>query len=213
MSQCKIAVIEDQKLFRELIVNLVGQDEQFELVGQASTGPEGLELCRKTNPDLLLLDLGIPEMDGFEVAQTLIKEFPALRIMVLSGYDDPHTLAQVMELELHGYVDKNQPFEVLQDAMRTVARGELYFTEVVKDARRVLERDPEAFTKILSQREQEVLRLVAQGMTSNRIAERLELSVRTVQVHRLNIHKKMGFKSLADLIKFAVAKGFDKIQA
>ena len=66
MSQCKIVVIEDQKLFRELIVNLVGQDEQFELVGQASTGPEGLELCRKTNPDLLLLDLGIPEMDGSE---------------------------------------------------------------------------------------------------------------------------------------------------
>lgn len=211
MSVCHVVVIEDQILFRDLLVKALEAEELFELIGEAMTGSEGLELCRADPPDLVLLDVQLPDQDGLEVASKLLGEFPDIRILALTSLKDDFTIRRVLEYALAGYVEKDQPLPVLLEAIRSVARGKTYYTQTFDDLRREMAADPNAYYKILSVREQQVLRLVAEGFSSPDIAKKLDLSLRTAENHRYNIMKKLDLGSVAELVIFAIKHGIRKI--
>jgi DNA-binding NarL/FixJ family response regulator len=208
MKSWTTVVVEDQTLFRELLAKLLRSDPRYELVGEAGDGRAGLELCRTARPHLLLLDIQLPGMDGFELAENLFAALPEVRVLALTSLKDDRTISEVIESGFAGYVEKDQPFSVLEAAMLAVAEGGTYFTQSFDEARRMLIRNPDAFFKILSRREQEVLKLVAGGRSNAQVAEKLGLSPRTAGNHRYNIMKKLDIHDVTDLVAFAIKSGF-----
>lgn len=201
------AIIEDQLLFRDLLVKLVAADERFRCVGAAGDAETGLELCRRERPQLICLDLSLPAMDGLEMAERLQTDVPESRILALTSRKDEASIAGILELGLAGYVEKDQPITVLEQAMVAVAQGRSCFTPTFDAVRRRMARDPNAVGKILSRREREVLRLVACGRSSPQIARTLGVSPRTVGNHRYNIMKKLALKNVAEVVGFALRSG------
>lgn len=211
MTAWKTIVIEDDSLYRNLLGKMLQGDSRFDLLGMAENGKVGLRLCEAEQPDFLLIDIQMPEMDGLEMAESLLATFPDTKILALTSLNDSHTITRVLESGLAGYVEKSEPFSIVQNAIITVAQGGVYFTQSFEDARRKLVRDPNAYHKILSRREQQVLKLIAQGKSSAQIAKRLKLSDRTVGNHRYNLMKKLGIKNVAELVTFAIKHGFRQL--
>lgn len=208
MTRWDTVVIEDQTLFRELLIKLLRGDPRYRLVGEASDGRSGLDLCRASCPHLVLLDIQMPHMDGLELADQLFAELPEVRVLALTCLKDNHTIARVLESGFAGYVEKDQPFSVLEEAMLAVAQGGTYFTASFDQVRRKMVSDPNAFPKILSRREQQVLKLVAAGRSNPEIARKLGLSPRTAGNHRYNIMKKLDIHDVTGLVAFAIQNGF-----
>lgn len=200
---CRVVIIEDQLLFRQLTMEILSGDERFEVVGDAGDGTEGLTLCLTRSPQVAIVDLQIPGLAGLALCERLRRERPSIQILVVTSFNDAFTLARLWELGVAGYVEKEQPLEILKEALVKVSQGSSYYTRAVGKTHRELRRDSAAFTKILSKREQEVLGFVAIGWTSKRIAEHLTLSVRTVESHREAIMKKLGIHHVAGLARYA----------
>ncbi|MDG1890724.1 MAG: response regulator transcription factor [Verrucomicrobiota bacterium] len=200
-------LIEDQELLRNVLVKTLEMNPDFELLGDCADGLSGQSLCLKLKPDLVVTDIDMPAQDGISMAEALLKELSSVRVLALTNLKDPFTINRLREVGIHGYVEKDQPLDILEDAMRTVARGEHYFTAIVHQVSSQLARDPVAFSKILSRREQDVIRLVVAGWTSKEIARKLKLHPRSIETHRYRIMKKLELKNVVDLIAYADKHG------
>jgi len=210
----KIVLIEDQAMFRDLLKKICREHFRLTVVGEAEDAAGGLELCAKHRPDMVLLDLNLPDRDGFSVADELLAMDPAIRILALSSECDDYTLYRVLNSGMHGYVDKNrQSVDVLKEAIDEVIKGRVFFTEVVQQVRQRLRSEPKAFPKLLTDREQQLLGLLGGGLTNEEVARELHLSRYTVQLHRRNIMSKLGLHRTPDLIRYAVNKGFAKLSS
>ena len=210
----KIVLIEDQAMFRSLLEKICQQHFHLSIVGEAEDAATGLELCRRHNPDMVLLDLNLPDRSGVSLAEDLLASCPKLRILALSSECDDYTLYQVLHSGIHGYVDKNrQSVEMLQAAINEVINGRVFFADVVQQVRQRLRMDPGAFPKILTPREQEVLSVPGSGLDDEGAAQRLRVSRFTVGCHRRNIMGKLGVHRTPDLIRYAVNKGFAKLSS
>lgn len=206
----RVLLADDHAVLRAgLRLLLIGQNK-FEVVAEASTGSEALSLAEKMQPDLILLDLSMPGLGGMDVLPTLRKMVPSTKILILTMHDDPQYLRQALKHGASGYVLKKAADAELISAIRAVLRGEIY---VHPSMTRVLLEDilPEAkssnaeFTWAnLSEREQEVLKMVALGHTSAEIADQLGLSVKTVETYRARGMEKLGLRTRAALVKFAL---------
>jgi len=197
-------LIEDQRLFRSLLVSHLTEQADFEVVGQASDGQEGWELYQAHQPDLILLDIVIPKIDGFELGRRILATNGNANILAITSQMDSRTTHRISEIGFKGYVEKEQPIEVLQDAMLTVAEGGFYFTRLVRENRYKLPTDFAAVQKVLSPREQAILAAVASGKTSQIIAQDFDLSRRTVENHRYRIMKKLNLQTTSEIVKFAL---------
>ena len=200
----RTVVIEDQMLFRDILCHLIESDSNYSLVGKASSGTEGWEVFQQTKPDLILMDLHIPELNGIELGKRIFQAMKDVRILALTSLIDSSTTNRVYEAGFHGYVEKNQPINVLRKAMLTVAEGGFYFTDLVRENQKKIQADPDAIQKILSPKEIRVLAEVAKGRTSQEIAESLELSKRTVENHRHRIMQKLQIRNASELVRFAM---------
>lgn len=203
-------LVEDQALLRNVLAKAIRLDARFELAADAEDGLEGKEACEKWVPDLLITDIHLPGMDGVELASHVLKTLPSVRVLALTNMKDPFTLNRLQEIGIHGYVEKDQPLEILEEAMVEVASGHTYFTATIMSSQARLSEDPNAFSKVLSARDQEILCLVASGETSKVIGEKLDLSRRSVETYRYRIMKKLGLKSSAELVDYAYKNGFTK---
>ena len=175
----------------------------------AGTGEEGYALCRSLQPDLILLDLGLPDVDGLELVGHLFKAARQAKIVVLSGFTDEFTVHRALGSSVHAFLDKNeQPLDVLAEAIREVLAGRQYLSPSTRRIQASLRADPAAFNKLLSEREQELLALFGRGLSNEEIAEHHGLSVHTVKIHRRNIMGKLGLHSTPHLIRYAIEKGF-----
>lgn len=203
----RVVVVEDQSLFRQLIVKMCS--EKYEVVGEAGSGQEALDICRATQPEILLLDIRIPEPDGISVAETLIEEQSSLRVLALSAKLDSVTVFRLLKSGVHGYVNKfNDELETVMDALDAISRGEPYFSESFSQVRDEIRKNPLAFHKILSNKELELLPLFSKGLDDGTIGVMINLSDKTVRWHRRNIMKKLELHATTELMRYGIAQGF-----
>lgn len=207
----KVIVVEDQALFREFLVNLLRERLGFEVVGVAEDGEAALELFRKSDVDLVILDILIPKLSGIQVARAILNERPATRILAISSENDIKTIHQVNQLKLSGFIDKNEAtVELLIEAIEAIRQHQRFFSESLKLTIRRLKADPQAFQKILTRREQEILTYIGGGLSDSEIGKRVGLSDTSIQSHRRNLFRKLDVHSTPELIRFAQESGFWK---
>ena len=200
----RIAIAEDQRLIRELLVGALAREEGFEVVGQADNGREAIALVEISHPDMLVLDVGLPDIDGVEVARALRKRHPNLRILALSVHEEPQFVQRMLKAGADGYVVKSAATAELLDALRALQDGQTYLSPAARFP-------ASGGATPLAPREREILVLIADGKRSAQIAEALSISVGTVEAHRRNIMAKLGLHNVADLTKYAVREGLTSL--
>jgi DNA-binding NarL/FixJ family response regulator len=210
----KIIIVEDHLMIRDVVKKVCSSEFGYTVVGETDSGVQAVEMILKKRPDAVILDLSLPDMDGFNVADRVLKVIPSLRILMLSSHCDDYTLFRVEKSGVHGFIDKNSnTIEILRDALKAIAAGRIYFSQAFQNARMTRRSDPRSFIKVLSDWERAILSLIGQGMSDEEIGERLNLSPRTVQTHRSNILRKLDLKGTPKLIAFAVEHGFTQVQS
>jgi DNA-binding NarL/FixJ family response regulator len=207
----RLLLAEDHTLMRAGIRALLGGLPDVEVVGEASTGPEALTLAESLRPDLVLLDISMPELNGLEVASRLMKTEPRRRIIFLSMHTDAVYVRRALQSGASGYLVKGADVPELSLAIRAVMRGESYLSPAVsKDVIWELRRsDTREVTplEMLTPRQREILQLVTEGHSTKDIAKRLDLSVKTVEAHRSELMERLDIHDLPGLVRFAIRHG------
>jgi two-component system response regulator NreC len=206
----RILICDDHTLFVEGIKALLRSETSLEIVGEARDGRQAVELVKQLKPDLLLMDISMPDMTGFDATQRVHEFNPSLKVLVLTMHDDEELVARCLEAGAAGYIMKDAPASQLLYAIDAVQKGDTYLSPVVlktvvggyvKNSNR-----PQTSYDRLSVREREILKLLAEGLSVKEIAVRLNVSVKTVDVHKYNLMKKIGVHDRAELIKYAIQR-------
>lgn len=208
----RIIVVDDHTLMRQGIVGLMSAEPDIEVTGEAGTAAEAVVLLTNGPPDVALLDIGLPDISGLELAAQVRDRFPDVRVLMVTMHDREDYLFQALQSGASGYVLKGADVEDLVEAVRTVYRGDIYIYptltgNLVRDYLRRSDDSSQAPYDGLSEREQEVLQLIADGLTSAQIAKQMHLSPHTVQSHRDHIMTKLDLHSTVALTKYAIRKG------
>jgi DNA-binding NarL/FixJ family response regulator len=204
----RILIAEDHELVRHGLVQLIGLAHDLNVVGEAADGRTAIAMALQLQPDVILMDLGMPEVTGLEATRQLKKKAPGIRILILSGYDADVYVGDAFEAGADGYILKTARLEELVAAVKAVDRGERYVGSGVSAPPGIaVEGVMEGRTTRLTEREREILQLIAEGRTHNQIAASLFISARTVDVHRNNIMKKLDLHDAASLVRYAIANG------
>ncbi len=206
-ARIRTLLVEDQGMFRAFVETWLAAHPRFELVGSAGSGEEALGWLMERRPELLVVDLQLPGMDGLEFVRAARQARPQARALVLSSLMDPLALTRVKESGVEGYLEKDSRPEMLEEAMTAVAAGRTYFSARFVETLKRENAKAEALGKILSRREQEVLTRVIAGETSREIADRYGIGLRTVEFHRANVMAKLGAANTAELVAQAARMG------
>ena len=205
----RLAIAEDQRMVRELLAALLAHEADFQVVGEASSGREAIDVASRLAPDVLVLDIGLPDLDGVEVARTLRKSAPAVKLLTLSIHAERQFVRRMLNAGVDGYVVKSSAVQELVQAIRAVAAGKLYLSPDI--AREALPESQSEEGGPLAARERQVLGLLAEGKRSSDIGRALGISTATVEAHRRNIMRKLGLHTIAELTKYAVRKGLTSL--
>lgn len=203
----RLVIADDHDLMRRGIRDLVSNYPDWEIVGEASHGHDAVLRINEHQPDVAIVDFSMPGLNGSEVARAVAASAPATRIIVLTMHDSDTALRQIVECGAYGYVLKGEADIYLQQALRSVVAGRRYYHSRAVEMMRVryLQRPTAAAgADTLTQREREVVALLAMGRSSKEAAARLEISTRTVETHRLNIYRKLRLGTIADLVRYAI---------
>lgn len=207
----RVLLADDHRMFREALRGPLSAESDIAIVGEASSGVETLETLERTSTDVLVLDIGLPDINGIEVARRATRLYPALRIVALSGYVEKIYVTEMLKAGAHGYVAKSAGADELIAAIRAVAGGHNFLSAEVTQ---LMIRPPTTSANeavpppsVLGKREREVLGLLAAGNRSAEIAARLGIAEATVEVHRRNIKQKLGLHTVAELTRYAIRQG------
>ena len=208
----KVLLADDHRVVLQGLIALLGDDPDLTVVGEASDGLEALELTVKLKPDILVMDLMMPNLNGLEVARLLQKKNNPTKVIILSMHDSEPYVVQALKYGVMGYIPKDSSAEELVKAIRQVADDERYLSSSI--SYRVIDSlinrvdsgglDP---YDTLTERERAVFQMVAEGESSTEIAERLSISPRTVETHRANMMRKLALKTQTDVVRFAIKRG------
>lgn len=209
----KIAIIEDHSLIRDMLVVTCGNVVADAEVRGASTASAGLELCRTFQPDLVFLDLVLPDGDGLDILPELFAVAKHAKVIALTSHTDEFTVHRALRAHVHGFVDKDGgPLDVLREAILTVMDGKQYFSSTAQRLRAAMREDPADFAKLLSDHEQNLLALFGEGLDNEAIARLMAVAPGTVKRHRANVMHKLGIHSTPQLIRYALEKGFTRVK-
>jgi NarL family two-component system response regulator LiaR len=218
LGKIRVLLAEDHVLVREGTRELLRRERDMEVVGEAGDGEEAIELVTKLRPDVVLMDIAMPKVNGIEATKRIKELYPATAVLILTAYDNEQYIFALLEAGAAGYLLKNVRRAELIDAVRAVYAGESVLHPVV--TRKVLERfkrtkgrpGEEGGGDILSEREMEVLRLASKGISNKDIARELVVSVRTVQAHLGNIFNKLGVGSRTEAVLYALRRGWFSLE-
>ncbi len=207
----KVLIADDHAIVRAGLRALLKSEPTLELVGEASSGYEAIELVSQTQPDILVLDLSMPDLDGIAVTKKIKPQFPNLRILILTVHEDEALLREAMKAGASGYILKRAAEAELISAIQIILRGDLYVDpsmvrSLLSDTIKPSSAHRESIEP-LTAREKEVLKLIVQGYTNRQIGEELNISVRTVEGHRANLSEKLGLHSRVELVRYAREHG------
>ena len=216
----RVLIVEDHKIMRDGIKALLDRSGEFTVVGDVETGPEAIQICTEIRPDIVLMDIGLPGLNGVDSTAELLRHCPATRVIMLSMYDDEDSVVSSIRAGARGYVVKQASSAELLEALRTVARGSSYLSPHVSERllSRIRRGELETMGRhpLLAQltpREFQVLGLIIEGKASKEIAVILNLGVETVRSYRKTMMKKLNVNNVAGLIRVALAAGLvGKIQ-
>ncbi|CAA7599402.1 Two component system, signal transduction response regulator [Acididesulfobacillus acetoxydans] len=204
----RVFLADDHKILRESLVILLQQEKDLEVVGEAADGQEAVREILRLEPDIAILDISLPRLNGLDAAARLKRERPGTKIIILTMHKNEEFVARAYQLEVNGYVLKENALEELLDCIRTVQAGGIYLSSDITST--VVAGFVENFSQkkgkreVISVREREIVQLLAEGNSNKEIARSLNLSLKTVETHRANIMRKLGFKSITDLVLYAV---------
>lgn len=206
----RIILADDHAIVRHGLSRSFQQEEDVEVIAQAKDGRSTVELARKMSPNVVVMDIGMPDLNGIEATRQITRESPQVKVIALSMHSGRKYVTEMFKAGASGYLLKNCDFEELADAVRIVAGGKTYISPSISDV--VIqhvhgsEEGDSAFS-VLTRREREVLQLLAEGKTTKQAALRLYISPKTVEAHRLNIMRKLDVDSIALLTKYAIQEG------
>ncbi|MGE8500138.1 MAG: response regulator [Pseudomonas sp.] len=200
----RIVLVDDHTLVRDGIRALLSMVPGFEIVGEASGGRETLDLLQRSVPDILLMDIGLKDGNGLELTAALKKKYPALKVLILSMYDNQEYVSNALRAGASGYVLKDAPSREIIAAIEVLAVGGQFYSSGL--AQKLTPEEPSEHE--LTPRERQVLLMMAQGLNNKAMARELQISVRTVETYRLNIRRKLDIEKPADLVKHAREHGW-----
>ncbi len=211
----RILLADDHKIMRDGLRSLISSEDGMEVVGEAENGRIAVKLARKLKPHLVILDITMPELNGMQAARQILDECPEAKIITLSMHSDRRFVVEMFKAGVSGYLLKDCAFEELSRAIKAVMADQKYVSPsiagtVIKDYVDQMVGD-QVLSNELTNREREVLQLIAEGMTTKRIASSLNISPKTVETHRRKIMKKLNIHSIAELTKVAIQEGLTSV--
>jgi DNA-binding NarL/FixJ family response regulator len=204
----RILLADDHQMFTQSLRSIL-EREKFEVVGEATDGHQAVKMAEKHKPDIAVLDLAMPGLNGLSAAREIEKASPNTKTIILTSYPDEQYVVDALRAGATGYVLKTRASVDLVTAIREVSRGSLYLSEgVSRDALRTYLANDEQSVDVLSGREREVLQLIAEGKSTKEIASSLSLSAKTIETHRTRLMAKLDIHETAGLVRYAIRKGF-----
>ncbi len=209
MNKTKLFIVDDHQMLIDGLKALLLNEIQYIIIGEATKATVALELINNDIPDIVLTDINMPEMDGIEFTRLLLSKHPKIKVIALSMFGEKSTISEMLDAGVSGYILKNTGKKELVDALRKVADGGKFFSdevvaEMMKAMSEQIKLKQEEVKVHLTDREKEIIKLIAQEYSNARIGETLFISERTVETHRKNIFKKTDTKSVVGLIKYAI---------
>ena len=213
----KIVICDDHRIIRDGLRSLLETRPDMTIVGEGINGFEACKLARKFSPNIIILDVAMPDLNGIAAARRLREEAPKSKILALSMHSDRHFVTSMLQAGAAGYLLKDCAFDELIDAIRAIHNGGLYVSpKIAGDVLQAFSsrtRTTQKPGKVeLSERESEILQLIAEGKSTKNAADQLHLSIKTIETHRLNIMRKIGVRSVAGLTKYAIREGLTSVE-
>ncbi|MFZ2410506.1 MAG: response regulator transcription factor [Candidatus Methanoperedens sp.] len=213
----RIVLADDHKMIRDGLRALIEKHKNMEVIGEASDGQIAVQTVKKLSPDVVVIDIGMPELNGIEATRQIKALKCNPRVIGLSMHADRRYVAQMMKAGASGYILKDSAFEELVQAIETVAKGRTYLSPqvagtIVAEFKRTAKDDDGSVFSVLTEREREVLQQISEGCSTKEIASSLGISVKTIETHRRQIMEKLNLHSVAELTKYAVKEGLTELE-
>lgn len=213
----KIILADDHKIVREGLMALLEKQPAMQVVAEAEDGRNAVRLARELNPDLVIMDIAMPDLNGIEATRQIVAEVPGVKVIALSMHSDKRFVTGMLKAGASGYLLKYCASEELVNAIQMVMSNRVYLSPditglVVEDYVQKLSGADSSVFAVLTPREREVMQLLAEGQSTKQIASALHVSPKTIEVHRKQIMDKLGFQSLAELVKYAIREGLTSVE-
>lgn len=213
----KIILADDHNVLREGLKSLLNQQQDFEVIGEADNGRDAVRLTKKLEPDIVVLDIGMPNMNGIQATQHIVAEVPDTKVLALSMHSDHQFVVKMLQAGASGYMLKDCAYEELISAVRDINAGKFYLSKdvtgvVINNYINMIQAVDAVSHPTLTSRERETLQLIAEGKSTAETANLLNVSPKTIETHRKNMMDKLDIHNIADLTKYAVREGITSIE-
>ena len=217
MNKTRILLADDHKIMRDGLRSLLEKQDDMEVVAEADNGRKAVQLAQDKKPDLVIMDISMPELNGIEATRQIVSTLPGVKVIALSMHSDKRFVAGMLQAGASGFLLKDCASQELTSAIRTVARDKHYLSPeiagvMIEDYVSLANATESVTTASLTNREREVLQLIAEGWSTKDIASHLFVSIKTVETHRRQIMKKLDIHSVADLTKYAIREGLTSVE-
>jgi len=219
-ARISIMIVDDHPLFREGLKSIIVRDQRYEIIGEAGSGQDALDKAREIKPELMMVDLSLPDMSGIQLTRQILEKLPQTKIIIVTMHSKVDYIAETFQAGATGFVVKESAAEGLLKGIETVLKGDYFLdnavsTQVVQTLKKLPGKETtinDAHYEKLTTREQEILRLLAEGLSSKEIAKKLFISPKTVENHRANIMNKLDLHSTLELVRYAAKLGLIDVE-
>jgi two-component system, NarL family, response regulator NreC len=213
MKKIRILLVDDHKILRDGICSLLKEYPDMEVVGEAADGKNALNLVKELSPDIVIMDISMPDLNGIEATRKILADYPHIKVMALTMHYDKHFVSEIFKAGASGYLLKDCAFDEMAHAIRMIIDNKTYVNSQIASlvVESLMGDSPRSHNKhvfsLLTEREKEVLQLIAEGKSTKQIASNLNVSTKTIESHRRQVMGKLNIRNVADLTKYAIREG------